>query len=142
MIRPGKMIAEVLRSILRKPATEKYPAVKMKMPDRFRGKLKYDAAKCIGCLMCVRDCPTGAISIKKVGDRQFEAHIDLGRCIYCAQCVDSCPKGALEATPEFELAGFHRNALKVVFHGTAPQKAPPPSGQPQGATEDKTEGGK
>lgn len=120
MIKPGKMLREVLKSIGRKPATVKYPAEPAVMPPRFRGKLRFYSEKCLGCKMCLRDCPSGAIVINKVGDKQFEAVIDLARCVYCAQCVDSCPKKALEITPEFELAQLERGKLKVAFHASPP----------------------
>jgi formate hydrogenlyase subunit 6/NADH:ubiquinone oxidoreductase subunit I len=120
-IRPGKMIEFVLQSLFKKPATVNYPFEKMKMPERFRGKLKFYPEKCIGCLLCVKDCPANAITIKKVGEKKFEAEIDLGKCVYCAQCVDSCPKKALEITPEFELAQIDRNKLKITFHADSSQ---------------------
>lgn len=116
MIRPGKMIRQVLSSVFKKPATLLYPRVKSGMPDKFRGKIVFHADKCIGCKMCMKDCPTGAIVIREVGEKKFEADIDLGRCIYCAQCVDSCLKKALEFTGEFELAQLERDKLKVTFH--------------------------
>jgi formate hydrogenlyase subunit 6/NADH:ubiquinone oxidoreductase subunit I len=115
MRKPGKMIREVVANAMRKPATVAYPFVKITMAQRFRGKLAFDAAKCIGCKMCMRDCPSSAINIRNVGDKQFEADIDLARCIYCAQCVDSCPKDALESTGNFELAQLNREKLKEVF---------------------------
>ena len=125
MIRPGKMLKQVLSSIFKKPATTKYPLTKATMPDKFRGKIIFYPERCIGCQMCVRDCPSRAIEIRKVGDKKFECHIDLGKCIYCAQCVDSCVKKALEATKEFELASLDRSKLKVTYHaesGEVPKK--------------------
>ena len=126
-IHAGKMIEMVLRSLFLKPATTNYPLEKFFMPKNFRGKLAFYPEKCIGCMLCMKDCPSKAIVIKKVGDKKFEAEIDLGKCIYCAQCVDSCPRKALEATPDFELAQISRDKLKVTFHApSTPQPENPP----------------
>ena len=139
MIRPGRMIKEVLRSVLKRPATVLYPFVKVEMPKRFRGKLAFYADKCIGCKLCMRDCPTNAIVIRKVGEKQFEADIDCAQCIYCAQCVDSCPKKALEATGEYELAQLNRQKLQVVYHNEAALKAAAGAGKDDAATDTTTE---
>jgi formate hydrogenlyase subunit 6/NADH:ubiquinone oxidoreductase subunit I len=91
------------------------------MPEGFRGKLKFYPEKCIGCKMCMRDCPSGAITITKDEQNKFVAEVNLGRCIYCGQCVDSCLKKALELTREFELAQLDSAKLKVVFRALPEQ---------------------
>ena len=121
MIRPGAMIRQLLESMFKKPATIRYPFIKTEMPDKFRGKIVFTPSLCIGCKICMRDCPSNAITITKLGEKQFECTINLAKCIYCAQCVDSCPKKALEATKEFELAVLDKSKLKAVY-GDKPEK--------------------
>jgi formate hydrogenlyase subunit 6/NADH:ubiquinone oxidoreductase subunit I len=121
MKKPGKMLSETVRHVLKKPATVRYPYVKVEMPAKFRGKIKFDPEKCIGCKACMRDCPARAITIIKVGDKKFDAEFRNDRCIFCAQCVDTCPKQALEATVEFELAAFDRKNLVTHFHAKLPE---------------------
>jgi len=124
MTKAAKMLKEVLRSVGKKPATVRYPHVKVTMPADFRGKLVFDPAKCIGCKMCMRDCPAQAIEIVKVGEKRFEARIDQAKCIACGQCVDSCPKDTLKLTGDFELAQLARGKLRVTIQ-------PEPSSEPK-----------
>ena len=126
MTTAGKMLREVLRTVGRKPATVRYPHVKVTMAAGFRGKLDFDPAKCIGCKLCMRDCPAAAIEIVKVGDKKFEAHVDVAKCIACGQCVDSCPKDTLRLTGDFELAQLSRGKLRIVI-----QPAPGPEPEPK-----------
>jgi formate hydrogenlyase subunit 6/NADH:ubiquinone oxidoreductase subunit I len=115
MKRPTSIAKLLFMSLFKKAATANYPADKSGMPAGFRGKLKFDAPLCIGCKMCMRDCPCDAIEIVKIGEKQFEARVNLARCIYCGQCVDSCPKKALAITNAFELARLKPEQLKVVL---------------------------
>jgi len=128
MIKPGRMLGEVLAHLTAKPATVKYPFEPAVVQAGLRGKIKFFAEKCIGCKICEKDCPSDAITINKLGDKRFECVFDLDKCIYCAQCVDSCPKKALANSNEFELAQLDRKKLRFVYH--APDAPPAPAAQP------------
>ncbi|MFH1368484.1 MAG: 4Fe-4S binding protein [Elusimicrobiota bacterium] len=124
------MLFEVLGSIFRKPATVLYPAEKTVKPEKLRGKIVFIADKCIGCMLCMKDCPANAIFINKVGDKMFDCEMHLDRCVYCAQCVDSCMKKALESTPEFELAQIDKRKFTVRYENKTPLQ-PAPSKEPE-----------
>ncbi len=121
----GAMLESVLGSLFRKPATIRYPFEKFVMPKDFRGQPKFHSEKCTGCRLCIRDCPAQAITITKVGEKRFEASIDLGKCVYCAQCAETCPRKVIEISTDFELAQLERGKLKVVFHAEAGSTACP-----------------
>jgi formate hydrogenlyase subunit 6/NADH:ubiquinone oxidoreductase subunit I len=123
MKRPGKMLGECVDHLCKKPATISYPAEKVVMPANFRGQMIFDPAKCVGCRMCVKDCPAFAIDIVKVGEKKFEAVFDLDKCLYCAQCVDSCFKKAISISANYELAQVDKSKFKVVFHNAESEKS-------------------
>jgi len=47
-----------------------------------------DEEKCVGCGLCEKSCPAGAVS--KVGDKLYE--IDESKCIKCNACFAACPE--------------------------------------------------
>ena len=50
---------------------------------------------CIGCGICVENCPVGTISLEN-----DVAVIDMVNCIHCGICHDTCPKLAVRHDSE------------------------------------------
>ena len=56
----------------------------MKTKDRVDGG-------CVVCLMCIYECPVGAISIKE----DVTTVIDEEKCLGCGRCYKNCQTGAI-----------------------------------------------
>lgn len=114
--RPGGLAKQAIGNLFRKPATQVHQFGEEGIQKGYRGKLLYDKSTCINCVMCMKDCPTGAITIKNYGtkeEKDMHAYLNLGRCVFCCQCVDTCPKKSLSFSSDVLLASFSREGLDI-----------------------------
>jgi formate hydrogenlyase subunit 6/NADH:ubiquinone oxidoreductase subunit I len=97
-----------LKNLFSKPVTTTYPAEPFVYPERSRGHIDIDIDDCIGCGMCVRCCPPGALKVDKNAGTWT---IDRFDCIACGFCVTKCPKKCLHIVPGYQEPGGEKNSV-------------------------------
>ncbi len=106
----------VFKHLFKRPVTLEYPEKKRVLNDVFRGKP--EVKDCIGCGVCQKVCPTGAIKFSKNKEGKVtEYKFDLKKCIICGNCSFYCPKGAIKMTKEYELATDKVQELTLKYKG-------------------------
>ncbi len=114
----GAMFSDIITSLFKKPFTEQYPFEKKAAPESLRGKLHWDASKCSGCMLCVKDCPANAIELITIdkANKRFVMKYHMDRCTFCNQCVVNCRFKCLGLSNEqWELAALSHEPLTVYY---------------------------
>ena len=108
----------VFKHLFMRPVTLEYPEKKRFQSDAFRGKMTVSG--CVGCGVCKRVCPSGAIEYNKDEQGKVISYtFNLKKCIFCGNCMYYCPHNAIKMTDEFELATPDKEELKLNYKGGA-----------------------
>ena len=76
-----------------------------------RSHIVNNIMKCIFCGQCMRNCPSGAITVDR---RSRTWRINLEACVNCGTCIDNCPRKCLS------LGCYLGNPSEITMHGSRP----------------------
>lgn len=119
-------LKEAFKNLFKSPNTKK--DLDEENPIGYRGKIKFDSEKCIGCGLCTRVCAPCAITktIRHVDEETQEITLafDLASCTFCGTCSDFCAKNAITLTEESDIVTSDKAELIVrgSFIKTLPKK--------------------
>jgi formate hydrogenlyase subunit 6/NADH:ubiquinone oxidoreductase subunit I len=110
MAKISPIFKKVATFVFTKPATSGYPNEKPQLASDYRGQMLLDLKSCVGCGICKRDCPGGAIEmVDFCGKKRPQFRLD--KCLFCYQCAESCPKKAINNSTVYELATVDKTSL-------------------------------
>jgi ech hydrogenase subunit F len=87
-----KMTPNILRNLVRKKSTRRYPYETRDPFAGTRGELINNMDHCTLCGVCAAKCPSQCIVVDKKAGLWT---CDPFACVYCAICVDTCPSNSL-----------------------------------------------
>lgn len=108
----------VFKHLFRRPVTLEYPEKKRFQSNAFRGKLEVNIGNngCVGCGICKKVCPSGAIEYTKNDEGKVTSYtFNLNKCIFCGNCMYYCPHSAIKMTQDFELGTDDKQKLKLLY---------------------------
>ena len=112
-------LKEALSNVVSKPSTVLFPAVNVDAKPDYRGRIAYDAEKCVNCGNCIKVCSPGAITrtYEDVeGGQKITYEFDLTSCTFCGMCQDFCEEKAIHLTTDYHMVA--ENARDLVTRGT------------------------
>lgn len=86
----GKCIAVCPKNIISMIPKSAKQVVACSSTDKGPVAMKACTVACIGCGICVKNCPAEAIKVEN-----FHAIIDYEKCTGCGVCMEKCPKKAI-----------------------------------------------
>lgn len=83
----GKCVAACPKNLIELVPYEQKHLVQCSSKDKGKDVMSVCKVGCIGCKMCERVCPSGAVTVQ-----DNIAHIDPEKCTNCGLCAEKCPK--------------------------------------------------
>jgi ech hydrogenase subunit F len=113
-----KMTPNIMRNLVVKKSTRRYPYEVREPFDKARGELLNDIERCILCGLCESKCPSRCIEVDK---QTYKWNYDPFACVYCGVCVDVCPSKSLRQNAQYRKPVAER--LTISMQGKPRKKA-------------------
>lgn len=128
------LAGRVLKNLFQEPATVKYPFEPAEYPERMRGHVEIQIEDCIACGLCMRSCPSQAITVDRTAGTWT---IDRFDCVQCGSCVNACPKKCLFMKTGYTAPDVSKTSETFTKPKTEPseKQAPAGSGKPSADTD-------
>ena len=107
-------LKEAIFNLFSKPSTVDFPKVNVEAKPGYRGRIAYDAEKCVNCGLCMKVCSPGAITrtVESVPEgEKITYRFDLTSCTFCAMCQDFCAKKAITLTQDYHMVATDKHEL-------------------------------
>jgi formate hydrogenlyase subunit 6/NADH:ubiquinone oxidoreductase subunit I len=109
------LLSNIISVFFSKSETERYPFEKSHLPQRYRGRVAINEENCVGCSLCVLDCPASALELEKDSKTKFRLLHYRDRCTYCGQCEQSCRFDAMYMDNEYIKPAYNRDEFFVIL---------------------------
>ena len=109
------LLTNIFSVFFSKPETKRYPFEKSHLPQRYRGRVAINAENCVGCSLCVLDCPASALELEKESKIKFRLLHYRDRCTYCGQCEQSCRFDAIYMDNAYIQPAYDRGDFFVIL---------------------------
>ena len=123
-----KMTGNIMRNLVVKKSTRRYPYEVREPFAKVRGELVNDIERCIFCGSCQTKCPSRCIEVDK---ETYRWNYDPFACVYCGVCVDVCPAKSLLQKAEYRKPVAEK--LTISLQGQPRKKKEKPTKAPEAA---------
>ncbi|MDE7245819.1 MAG: RnfABCDGE type electron transport complex subunit B, partial [Oscillospiraceae bacterium] len=86
----GLCVTACPKGLIELAPVERKAAVSCSSRDKGAAVKKACTVGCIGCMLCVKQCEAGAITVEN-----NLAHVDYSKCTGCGKCAEKCPVKAI-----------------------------------------------
>jgi ech hydrogenase subunit F len=105
-----KMTPNIMRNLVVKKSTRRYPIEVREPFAKIRGELINDIERCIFCGTCEVKCPSQCLAVDK---KSYVWVYDPMACVYCGVCVDSCPAKCLSQKTQYRAPVSERLTIRM-----------------------------